>query len=129
MKAFDQCRKLLNSLILRHPQELRLRLNLGLCLWAQATEVFNKNFRRVQETKDAIANLKHAEKLFLTIMHQDKTLFNYQQSNASKDAKEQLKKEFKEMFKICDERLNYVRDMIQNSQQYLEFDEEKERSL
>ena len=69
MKAFDQCRKLLNSLILRHPQELRLRLNLGLCLWAQATEVFNKNFRRVQETKDAIANLKHAEKLFLTIMH------------------------------------------------------------
>ena len=58
MNQFDTCRKVLIDLIQKYPQSLQLRLNLALCLWSQATEVFNKTFRRVAETKEAIANLK-----------------------------------------------------------------------
>lgn len=108
---------------------MQLKLNLALCLWSQATEVFNKAFRRVAETKEAIANLKHSEKIFNTLMFQDKNLFLYSPSNQSKEAREQDKKDFKALYHICDEKINFVREMIQSSQQYLIYDEDREKTI
>lgn len=52
-KAFDQCKKLLISLIQRYPSNLLPKFNLVLCLTNQVNETFNKQFRRVHETEEA----------------------------------------------------------------------------
>lgn len=41
--------------MVRHPNDIRLKFNLALCLSDQATDTFNKTFRRVVETKEAIS--------------------------------------------------------------------------
>ena len=64
MKKFKECKSLLTSLIMRYPQDLRIKLNLALCFWAKACDVLNLPNRKVVETEEAIANLKHAGQIF-----------------------------------------------------------------
>lgn len=36
---------------------------------------------------------------------------------------------FREMYRVCDDKLNFVREMIQSSEGYLQFDAENEKKL
>jgi hypothetical protein len=71
MAQYVQCKKVLFSLLARYPSDIRIKLNIALCLWMQATEAFNKNYRKVSETHEAISFLKHSEKLFNSIIRLD----------------------------------------------------------
>ena len=62
-------------------------------------------------------------------MSQDVTFFNNFQSNMSKDQNDIEKTEYKEMYRICDERLNYVKEMIYSSESYLAYDKENEQKI
>ena len=50
MHDYENCKKILQKLLVRYPQDLRLKYNLGLCLMQQANQTFNKNSRKVSET-------------------------------------------------------------------------------
>ncbi len=94
MGQFVQCKKVLFSLLARYPSEFRIKLNIALCLWQQATEAFNRNYRKVSETHEAISFLKHSEKLFNSIMRSESTFLNHYQSNISKEQRELEKIDF-----------------------------------
>jgi len=88
---------------IRYPTDLRVKLNLALCLWSWASETFNKSFRKVVETRDAIQQLKQAEKLFQNILKQQNSLFENYPSNISKEQREKERREYSEISRICDE--------------------------
>ena len=56
-KEFTNCQKITTKLMVAHPNDIRLKYNLAYCLYAQANETFNKNTRKVNETKYAIKQL------------------------------------------------------------------------
>lgn len=68
MRAFDKCKKRLTELVHRHPSDVRLRFDLALCLMEQATDTFNKQFRKVSETEEGIRQLHQAERLVLYVL-------------------------------------------------------------
>lgn len=60
-------------------------------------------------------------------MNAHDTIPNCVPSNLSRDAREAVRRDFKEIYRICDERLNFLREMIHNSETYLKHDEARER--
>lgn len=36
---------------------------------------------------------------------------------------------FRNMYRVCDEKLSFVREMIQSSESYLQYDESREKDL
>ena len=127
-KQFEKCQELLKSLIMRFPSDLRLRFDLGNCLYEQAKETFNKEFRHVKETKEAISNLKQSEKLMDFFIHTTES-GNYLSSNSSREHLSVCENQLYFMRKHCEERIGEVREMISQSEGYLKFDSEKEREL
>lgn len=114
MGAFEKCKKLLNCLVHRHPNDVRLRFNLALCLMEQAMETFNKQFRKVAETKEAVKQLHQSERLVLHLLrlrHADQFSLNLPQ-NMSRDAVEQQRLALGRMVGVCEEKLKYIREMI-----------------
>jgi tetratricopeptide (TPR) repeat protein len=75
-KQFEKCSTALRGLVSRYPQDLRIRFDLANCLYEEAKATFNKEFRQVKETKEAIENLHHSQKLmdFLLSLN-DSSLF------------------------------------------------------
>lgn len=49
---------------------------MGLCLQEQVNEILGRQFRKVSETKEAISWLKQAEKMFISVIDQERTLYN-----------------------------------------------------
>jgi tetratricopeptide (TPR) repeat protein len=44
---FDACRKLTVNLLAKHPNDLRLKYNLAVCLYKEASSIFNLKTRKV----------------------------------------------------------------------------------
>lgn len=55
---FEACRKLTLKLLAKHPNDLRLKYNLAVCLYKEASSIFNLKTRKVAQTRKAIENLK-----------------------------------------------------------------------
>lgn len=62
---FEQAKKITLGLLNRFPNDSSLKFNLGLCLFEQASKTLRQlAIRRPSQTKQAIAYLKHAQKIF-----------------------------------------------------------------
>lgn len=47
---FEACLELTRSLLLQHPQDIRLKFNLAYCLYKEADAIFNLKTRKVAQT-------------------------------------------------------------------------------
>ncbi|CDW71106.1 rna polymerase-associated protein ctr9 homolog [Stylonychia lemnae] len=133
MMDFENCKKILYQLMQRYPHDLRLKFNLGLCLMDQARETFNKHVRKVSETKEAIAQLHHSHKLILHILRtgssQQDLFSQHHYSNMSQDQLQMERINFREMHRVCDDKLSLIKEMIQSGDSYLSHDAEFEKQI
>jgi len=63
-KNYEECQKMTTRLLMRHPNEFRLKFNLALCLYNKANDVFSMPVRRVKQTEQAIRDFNVAKSLF-----------------------------------------------------------------
>lgn len=57
-KDYVGCKKITVNLMVKHPEDLRLKFNLAYCLYQEANDIFGLNSRPVKLTRTAIKNLK-----------------------------------------------------------------------
>lgn len=57
-KDYRQCKAMTVNLMVKHPEDLRLKFNLAYCLYQEANDIFNLTTRRVKQTRNAIMYLK-----------------------------------------------------------------------
>jgi len=62
-KNYSECQKMTTNLLMRHPNDFRLKFNLALCLYNKANEIFSLPVRRVRQTEQAIRDFNVAKSL------------------------------------------------------------------
>ena len=63
IKNFQKCREMTTRMLVKHPNDFRLKYNLALCLQEMGNEIFGLSQRRVKQTEQAIKDLKIAKSL------------------------------------------------------------------
>ena len=67
-KDFAQCKKITVNLMVKHPEDLRLKFNMAYCLYQEANDIFNLPSRPLKLTRTAIKNLKQSRSILSTLM-------------------------------------------------------------
>lgn len=125
-KRFDECLKLLKTLAEQHPKDLRVHYDLAMCLYEAATSAFNKDSRKVKETKEAIDNIEQGLRVTNFLLSiQDLT--PYLPPNPSKDTKLIMEEMLLFMKKFCDEQKSVLKHMLEKAQDFLDWDQQKEK--
>jgi tetratricopeptide (TPR) repeat protein len=124
---FDQSTKILKSLMHRFPQDLRVRFDLAICLYEHAQVIFNKQNYRVAETEEAISYLMTSQKLMNFIRYQPDASFYLQ--HPSQEARHLAEFQLKFMRGVCEDNMNELSMMLQESHIYLEHSKRQEYEL
>ena len=117
VKNYEKCREMTTKLLVKHPQDFRLKFNLALCLYNAAKDIFHLNHRRVKQTESAIRDLNVVKSLLTQFLalHQRT---GGQPSNllmsatASLDQKALANQCFNEMCREAESKLTYLNDML-----------------
>ena len=56
-KDYSSCKKITVNLLVKHPEDLRLKFNLAYCLYSEANYIFELVSRTPKLTRTAIKNL------------------------------------------------------------------------
>lgn len=101
-KRFEESLKLLQTLAKEHPRDLRVHYDLAMCLYESAIAAFNKDVRKVKETREAIANIQEGLRIigFLLSIHD---LTPYMPPNPSKETHTLMAEMLTFIRKFCDE--------------------------
>lgn len=62
-KNYTKCADMTRRLLMRHPNDFRLKFNLALCLFSKADHTFSLTVRRVKQTVQATKDLHYAKSL------------------------------------------------------------------
>ena len=57
-KDYTACKKITVTLMVKHPEDLRLKYNLAVCLHEESSMIFTLGIRKVKQTLHAIQSLK-----------------------------------------------------------------------
>ena len=128
---YDECQKMTVKLMMRHPNDMRLKFNLALCLYERAKKTFELSVRRVKQTENAIKDLKVAKSLFnefisLQNLASGNTASYLIPSTAPQVEQQMTNQTYKEMYRAADQSLTYLNEMLQQSEWYLSHDRDKE---
>ena len=132
-KNYSECQKMTTNLLMRHPNDFRLKFNLALCLYNKANEIFSLPVRRVRQTEQAIRDFNVAKSLLTQfIALQSRTngspttfLMSHATSRGELKVHNQA---YSEMCHVAESRLTYLNEMLQNSSFYLEHDKKQEET-
>lgn len=116
-KNYSECQKLTIELMMSHPNDLRLKFNLALCLYNRAAEIFSLTVRRVKQTEDAIRDFKVAKSMLTQfIALQNRTSGDPASylvpSTAPRDEQQLTNQTYNEMNRVAEDRLTYLNEML-----------------
>ena len=124
-KDFDSCQNVLSKLLKTHPNELRVNFNYAYCLYKNACEVFDKNDRKVQQTKAAISELTKAKEILSRIL-QSSEESGLVLAMPPITTNEEIKQTSSDIYRVADETMTYLNQMLGNAEYYLLHDEKRE---
>ena len=132
-KNYTECEKMTTRLLIRYPNEFRLKFNLALCLYDRAVQIYNLEVgvRRVKQTEQAVKDLNIAKSLFNQIIAlQERTggapATQLMPSAAPHDEQQLTSQTYHAMYRLAEERLSFLNDMLLQGEYYLSQDKDAE---
>ena len=101
---------------------------MALCLQEQGQQSFNKQHRRLQETREAISHLQHSKRFMEFLLSLGDAGAFLPQTLGKEQASFQGEV-LRHIRQVCEERIGDVREMIMQSEGYLLYDGEYESAL